>query len=280
MFRHAVVDLAQPPTAPFDDPVPQRGCPRVDPEDLHPATSAKTSSGMSKLAVTRCTSSRSSSSSTRRSAWRAFDESSSTVCLATIADSADSIWTPADSSAWIDRLELARRGVDVDGLVAVGVDVLGSGIDGGQGDLVGVGAGPRDGDQAARLELPRDRARSGQLAAGLREHRADLGRGPVAVVGLGLDEDRHAARAVALVDDLLELLGLAAAGRLVDRPLDVVGRHVDRARLLDGEPQPVVGVRVAAALPGSHGDLPGDLGEQCSALGVGDALGAFDRGPF
>ena len=108
--------------------------------------------------------------------------------------------------------------------------------------------GARHGDQAARLELPGDRARAGQLAAGLGEHRADLGRRPVAVVGLGLDEDRHAARAVALVDDLLELLGLAAAGRLVDRPLDVVGRHVHRARLLDREAQPVVGVGVAATL--------------------------------
>ena len=49
----AVIDLAQPAAGPFDDPVAQRGRPRVDPEDDHPATSAKTSSGMSKLAVTR-----------------------------------------------------------------------------------------------------------------------------------------------------------------------------------------------------------------------------------
>ena len=114
----------------------------------------------------------------------------------------------------------------------------------------------------------------------LREHRADLGRGPVAVVGLGLDEDRHAAGAVALVDDLLELLGLAAAGRLVDRPLDVVGGHVDRAGLLDGEPKPVVRIGVAAALPGRDADLARDLREQGAALGVGDALRALDRGPF
>ena len=119
----------------------------------------------------------------------------------------------------------------------------------------------RDRDQAARLELPGDRAGAGQLAAGLGEHRADLGGGPVAIVGLRLDEDRDAARAVALVDDLLELLGVAAAGRLVDRALDVVGGHVDRAGLLDGEPEPVVGVRVAAALPRRDADLAGDLGE-------------------
>ena len=137
-----------------------------------------------------------------------------------------------------------------------------------------------DRDQAARLELPGDRARAGELAAALGEHRADLGRGPVAVVGLRLDEDRHAARAVALVDDLLELLGLAAAGRLVDRALDVVGRHVDRARLLDRQAQPVVGVGVAATLPRGDRDLARDLGEEGAALGVGDALLALDRGPF
>ena len=86
-----------------------------------------------------------------------------------------------------------------------------------------------------RLELPRDGPGSGQLPTGLGEHRADLGRGAVAVVGLGLDEHRHAARAIALVDDLLELVGVTAAGRLVDRPLDVVLRHIDLARLLDRE---------------------------------------------
>jgi hypothetical protein len=52
------------PAGSFDDPIAQRRRPRVDAQDLHPATSAKTSSGMSKLAVTRWTSSRSSSSST------------------------------------------------------------------------------------------------------------------------------------------------------------------------------------------------------------------------
>ena len=35
-----VVHLAETTTLPFDDPVTQRGRPRVDPEDLHPATSA------------------------------------------------------------------------------------------------------------------------------------------------------------------------------------------------------------------------------------------------
>ncbi len=137
-----------------------------------------------------------------------------------------------------------------------------------------------DGDQAARLELPGDRARARELAAGLREDRPHLGGGPVAVVGRGLDEERDAARAVALVDDLLELLRLAAAGRLLDRPLDVVGGHVDRARLLDRQPKPVVRVRVAAALACCDADLAGDLREERAALGVVGALLALDRGPL
>ena len=120
----------------------------------------------------------------------------------------------------------------------------------------------------------------GQLAAGLGEDRADLGRRAVAVVGRRLDEDRDAARAVALVHDLLVLDVVAAAGRLLDRPLDVVGGHVDRTRLVDGEPQPVVGVRVAAARARRDGDLARDLGEHGAALRVVDALLALDRRPF
>src|SRR4029079_18153797 len=113
---------------------------------------------------------------------------------------------------------------------------------------------------------------AGELPAGLGEHRADLGRRPVAVVRRGLDEDRHAARAVALVHDLLELFGLAAAGRLVDRALDVVGRHVDRTGLLDREAEPVVGIRIATALARRDRDLARNLGEQRPTLRVRHAL--------
>ena len=264
-----MVDLAHAAARRLDDPVAQRRGPRVDAQDDHPATSAKTSSGMSKLAVTRDTSSRSSSDSTSRRAWRAF-----------VDVELDGLFRDHRGLGRFDRhagaferrpdgLEIGGRRVDLDRLVVVGVDVLGARVDRGERDLVGVQPGARHGDQATRLELPGDRARSRELATGLREHRADLGRGPVAVVGLGLDEDRHAAGAVALVDDLLVLLGLAAAGRLVDRPLDVVGRHVHRARLLDREAEPVVRVRVAAALPRGHADLARHLGEERAALGVG-----------
>ena len=103
-----------------------------------------------------------------------------------------------------DLLEPARGRVDLDDLVVARVDVLGARVDGRQRDVVGVLALRGDRDEPARLELPGDRAGAGQLAAGLGEQRAHVRGGPVAVVGRRLDEDRDAARAVALVHDLLE----------------------------------------------------------------------------
>ena len=55
---------------------------------------------------------------------------------------------------------------------------------------------------------------------------ADLGRGALAVVGQRLDDDGHAAGAVALVGDGLVVVGVAGAERLVDGALDVVVGHV------------------------------------------------------
>src|SRR5664279_2349404 len=63
-------------------------------------------------------------------------------------------------------------------------------------------------------------------------------------------------------------LSVAAVRRLVDRPLDVLGGHVQGAGLLDRQPQPVVGIRIAAAGPGSHGDLASHLGEHLSLIHI------------
>src|SRR4029078_7626458 len=146
------------------------------------------------------------------------------------------------------RLALAGRGLDLDA-VSLGVDVVGTRVDRGQRDLVGIRPAFGHGDQPARLELPGHRAGAGELAAGLREHRPDVGRGPVAVIGRRLDEDGHAAGTVALVHDLLDLLALARTRRPLDRALDVVLGHVDRAGLLHRQAQPEVAVRVPAAGP-------------------------------
>ena len=275
----AEVDGPEAAPRPFDEAVAQRGGPRVDPEDDHPATSARISSVSSRLLVTRWTSSRSSRCSTRRRFWRAREASTAMVCFAIIAASADSIADAGAREGRLDRLEVARLGVDLEG-VGGRLDVARPGIDGEERDLVGVGTRARHGDHAALLELPGDGPGPGQLAAGLGEDGANLGDRPVPIVGGHLDEDGDAAGAVALVDDLLVLDALAAAGCLLDGALDRVERHVGRTRLLDREPEPEVAVRIAAAGPGRERDLAPHLREDGAALDVVDALLALDLGPF
>src|SRR5262249_34903857 len=87
-----------------------------------------------------------------------------------------------------------------------------------------------------------------------------------------------AAGAVALVDDLLEVLGARLAGGAFDRALDVVLGHAERPRLVDRVAQPHVGRGVAAA--GARGDVdrPAKLGEELPALGVDQALAMRDVG--
>src|SRR6266542_938002 len=91
--------------------------------------------------------------------------------------------------------------------VAVGIDIVRAGVDRLERDVVRVAAVAHYGDHAAWLELPRDRAGAGERAAVLGEHGAHVGRGAVLVVRRGLDQDGHATWTVALVHDLLELLG-------------------------------------------------------------------------
>ena len=67
----------------------------------------------------------------------------------------------------------------------------------------------------------------------------------------GIDQDGDAVRCITLVKDLLEIRGVLAGGAL-DRRVDLVLRHVDRARVLDNSPQRRIAVRVGTA--GLHGD--------------------------
>ena len=102
------------------------------------------------------------------------------------------------------------------------------GPDGGDGgDVVLVADRLVEHHDALALELPRHRPAARELAPGLGEDGPDLRCRAIAVVGGGLHEDGDAARAVALVDDLLELVGLVAPGGPLDGPLDVVRGHVD-----------------------------------------------------
>src|SRR5207237_2471690 len=111
------------------------------------------------------------------------------------------------------------------------------------------------------LEQPLDRSRFTELPVVAGEGRADLRGRPVPAVGGGLDHDRHAARAVALVHDALDLYAVAAAGRTIDGALDVGDGHVHGASPIHGEAEPEVAFRIAATLASGEHDLSGHLGE-------------------
>ena len=93
----------------------------------------------------------------------------------------------------------------------------------------------------------------------LGEDVAHVGRRAVLVVGEHLDDDGHAARAVALVKDGLEVGAALFAGAAFDGAVDVVFGHAVRARLFDGRRQRGVGRGVGAALFGGHHDGAGQL---------------------
>jgi hypothetical protein len=178
-----------------------------------------------------------------------------------------------------DFFEIGGGRVDVDRAVAH-LDVFGPGVDGVEGDVVGILAVGGDGDDASILEVPRDGAGLAEVAARAGEDVAHLGDDAVAVVGRDLDEDRGAVRAVALVGDLGEIGAVAAAHRALDGALDVVGGHVVLFGLLDGEAEARVAGGVSAAGLGGDDDLFRELREDLAALCVGDALLPLDRGPL
>ena len=76
---------------------------------------------------------------------------------------------------------------------------------------------------------------------------ADLARRAVAVIGHGFDNDCNAGGAVAFIDDLLVVIGVACAQRLVDSALNVIVGHVRSLCLGDDRSQTRVVVGIAAA---------------------------------
>src|SRR5205085_9186923 len=101
-----------------------------------------------------------------------------------------------------------------------------------------------------------------------------------AVVGHAVDDDRGATDAVAFVADLFVVDALEVAGGLVDVLLDRVGGHVGSLRLVDGQAQPRVHVRVAAALAGRDHDLVNDACPDLAALLILATFAVLNVGPF
>jgi hypothetical protein len=89
-----------------------------------------------------------------------------------------------------------------------------------------------------------------------------------------------AVRTVALVADFLVAHSVHAPRAALDRALDVVLRHVVLERLVDGEPQARVHVRIAAAHARGNGDFLDEPGEDLAALRILAPFAVLDVGPL
>ena len=100
-------------------------------------------------------------------------------------------------------------------------------------------------EHAHFLEQEADAAGGAEIAAVLGEDVAHAADGAGRVVGGGFDQQGHAVRRVALVEDLLVIGRLLARGA-PDRRVGLVLRHVDGARVLQHAPQRRVRGRIRA----------------------------------
>jgi hypothetical protein len=115
----------------------------------------------------------------------------------------------------------------------------------------------------------------------LGEQVADLRARAIAVVGGGRDQQRDAARAVALVEDGLQRVGVSSLARpLGDGALDVVLGHRGVLGLLDGEREGRVALGVPSPVLGGHRDGARELREELAAARVDDRLLVFDPRPL
>ena len=259
---------------------PRRAAAGIDAEDPHAALSVRGT-------CRRCR--RSTRPSGRRRGPRRISRSfrsagplspTAIVLCGTIWISA--VWSgdPLRLDLRLDLLEGRRVREDLEDVRVLGLEVLGAALEGQLHERVLLRGALLDGDVALLVELERDRAGRGHVAAVLREEVADLGGRPVLVVRHRLDQDRGAAGAVALVDDLLVGDALELARAALDRLVDVVGRHRRLLRRQDGGAEARVRVDDAAADLGGHRDFLDQLREEAAALGVGGALLVLDRAPL
>jgi hypothetical protein len=66
----------------------------------------------------------------------------------------------------------------------------------------------------------------------------------------------------------------------LNRPLDVVGRHVDAFGFVDDRSKPGIAVGITASNAGSHRDFFDDTRENLTALGIGGTLLMLDTVPL
>ena len=145
-----------------------------------------------------------------------------------------------------------------------GLDLVRAGLDGG---LLEIKSGLVRVSLDKTYVIEQELVAAGSTELGITEKNADLGRRPVRVVGVDLDDHGNLVRCIALEGDVVDDRLLPAdACALVDRPVnDVFGNTLGTGFFKRGE-ESGVRCRIRASLSGGDGDFPDELARRLGLL--------------
>ena len=165
-------------------------------------------------------------------------------------------------------------------MILLALYIVRAGVESGLDEHVLIVLGCVDVDLSFLFEHPGHGIRRAEVPAEAAHLAAHFGDGARGIVRHGFNEERHPARAVAFVCDLVVIDTFELTRALLHRSLDVLLRHRVRPSRFDRETQPRVARRIAAADFRGHRDLANELREQRAAFGVGGRLIVLDLLPF
>ena len=108
----------------------------------------------------------------------------------------------------------------------------------------------------------------------------DLADRAVAIVGVNVEQQRHAAGTVPFQGKFFVSCTRQFSSAALDGPLDVVGRHVLGFGCGDGAAQARIRIGIPTAILGGNADFLDQAGENLAALSVERALLMLNCGPF
>ncbi|VTR69838.1 hypothetical protein DESC_780026 [Desulfosarcina cetonica] len=179
----------------------------------------------------------------------------------------------------LDRIEIFGRGNDFESVIFF-ANIFSAGLKGHLHEVFLVYRRFVHAEVALFIEHPGHTAVFPHVAAVFVEDMANLGHGAVLVVGQGFHQNGCSTGAVTFIGTLFVADPLELTGTLFDGPLDVILGHVFGLGRHHRRTQARIGIDIAAARTGSHGNFLDQFGEDLPPFGILGALAVFDGRPL